>query len=325
MHANALVNQQFRRILNYWALFLKTPDSRYVLVDNNEHSLAWLSKTALSWIVDLINKALGDKEVGPFDRFEKIFKSNPRDQYYGFACWDEFFVRGFQDGVRPVSHPDDDSVIVNACESAPYRLSHNVALSDQFWLKEQRYSLENMLNWDEYSPQFVGGTVYQAFLSALSYHRWHSPVTGTVKRTYVVNGSYYLESQCQSFSDDSPDAAGPNNSQGFLTAVATRALVFIEAKNPAIGLMCFIAVGMAEVSSCEIKVKPGDHLKKGDELGMFHFGGSSHCLCFRPDVQLKFNLYGLTPSPDGDTNIRVNTLIANVVTTLASTCVPACN
>ncbi|KAL5506043.1 hypothetical protein EMCRGX_G007609 [Ephydatia muelleri] len=121
--ANALVNQQFKRILNYWALFLKTPDSRYVLVDNNEHSLAWLSKTALSWIVDLINKALGDKEVGPFDRFEKIFKSNPRDH-----------------------HPDDDSVIVNACESAPYRLSQNVALSDQFWLKEQRYSLENMLN-----------------------------------------------------------------------------------------------------------------------------------------------------------------------------------
>eukprot|EP00731_Ephydatia_muelleri_P004713 Em0002g889a len=84
--ANALVNQQFKRILNYWALFLKTPDSRYVLVDNNEHSLAWLSKTALSWIVDLINKALGDKEVGPFDRFEKIFKSNPRDQYYAWLC-----------------------------------------------------------------------------------------------------------------------------------------------------------------------------------------------------------------------------------------------
>ena len=84
------------------------------------------------------------------------------------------------------------------------------------------------------------------------------------------------------FFDNSPDASGPNNTQGFLTAVATRALVFIEAKNPAIGLMCFIAVGMAEVSSCEIKVKPGDHLKKGDELGMFHFGGSSRSLPVLP-------------------------------------------
>jgi phosphatidylserine decarboxylase len=28
---------------------------------------------------------------------------------------------------------------------------------------------------------FQGGTVYQAFLSALSYHRWHSPVNGVIK------------------------------------------------------------------------------------------------------------------------------------------------
>jgi len=29
---------------------------------------------------------------------------------------------------------------------------------------------------------FVGGTVYQAFLSALNYHRWHAPVAGTIVR-----------------------------------------------------------------------------------------------------------------------------------------------
>ena len=245
--------------------------------------------------------------------FEDIFKSDPQDPYYGFHSWDAFFVREFVDGVRPVSSPNDDSVIVNACESAPYALSKGVALSDKFWLKEQAYSLENMLNWDECSAQFAGGTVYQAFLSALSYHHWHSPVTGTVKKAYVVSGSYFLENIYQSFLDDQPDAAGPNNSQGFLTAVATRALIFIEADNPDIGLMCFIAVGMAEVSSCQIIVKPGDHIRKGDQLGMFHFGGSTHCLCFRPSVQLEFNLYGQTPGPDAETNIRVNTVIANVV------------
>ena len=27
---------------------------------------------------------------------------------------------------------------------------------------------------------FVGGTVYQACLDAHNYHRWHSPVSGTV-------------------------------------------------------------------------------------------------------------------------------------------------
>lgn len=37
-----------------------------------------------------------------------------------------------------------------------------------------------MLAHDKLAEQFVGGTVYQAFLSALSYHRWHSPVSGKI-------------------------------------------------------------------------------------------------------------------------------------------------
>ena len=44
---------------------------------------------------------------------------------------------------------------------------------------------------DPLAPQFVGGTIYQAFLDALSYHRWHSPVSGTVVKAYVQPGTYY--------------------------------------------------------------------------------------------------------------------------------------
>jgi phosphatidylserine decarboxylase len=32
----------------------------------------------------------------------------------------------------------------------------------------------------KYGSLFEGGTVYQAFLSALSYHHWHAPIDGTV-------------------------------------------------------------------------------------------------------------------------------------------------
>lgn len=312
--SNALINQQFKKILNYWSQFLVTPDSRYVLTDPDfkEETIGWLSKPAQAWIVDTANQAVGDGTIPHLESFADVFQCNPQDlPYYGFGSWDQFFVREFVEGVRPVSSPDDDSVIVNACESAPFAYATNVPASAQFWLKDQAYSLENMLNWDEYTPQFIGGTVYQAFLSALSYHRWHSPVSGTIVKAYVVNGSYYLENLYQSFLANNPDTSAPNNSQGFLTAVATRALIFIQADNPAIGLMCVMPVGMAEVSSCEITVQPGQHVNKGEQLGMFHFGGSTHCLFFRPGVQLDFNnFYGLTPGPAGDTNIRVNTALA---------------
>jgi phosphatidylserine decarboxylase len=313
--SNALVNQQLKKILGYWAKFLVSPESRYVLVQNDPSSdaIAWLGEWAQQEMISVATSAVGEGTTFS-GTFPQIFNCDPSDPYYGFKSWDDFFIRTFVSGVRPVSAPGDDNVIVNACESAPFTLQQNVALSARFWLKGQPYSLENMLNWDDCTPQFVGGTVYQAFLSALSYHRWHSPVSGTIRKAYVVNGSYYLESLYQGFRDpQGADSAAPNNSQEYLTAVATRAIIFIEADNPAIGLMCVLPIGMAEVSSCEITVEVGEHVDKGDQLGMFHFGGSTHCLLFRPEVKLAFDLYGQTPGPSAETNIRINTAIARVL------------
>ena len=226
--------------------------------------------------------------------------------------WDDFFTRRFCPGVRPVTAPDDDSVIANACESAPLQVVTGVRRQDAFWLKGQPYSLDNLLDFDPRAAAFEGGTLYQAFLSALSYHRWHSPVSGTVRSVKVVNGSYYLANRHQGFdSPAGPDPSAPNQSQPFLTAVATRALIFIEADNPKIGLMCVVPVGMAEVSSCEVTVQPGQRIAKGEQLGMFHFGGSTHCLLFRPGVELAFDFYGQQPGLEA-TNLRINTALARV-------------
>jgi phosphatidylserine decarboxylase len=106
-------------------------------------------------------------------------------------------------------------------------------------------------------------------------------------------------------------SSGPNESQGYITEVATRALIFIEADNPDIGPMCIMPVGMAEVSTCQIIVYEGQHVKKGDQLGMFHFGGSTHCLIFRPGVKLEFDMHGQTPGGNSS-NIPVNARIATV-------------
>jgi phosphatidylserine decarboxylase len=96
--------------------------------------------------------------------------------------------------------------------------------------------------------------------------------------------------------------------------MATRALVFIEADNPKIGLVCFVAVGMADVSTCDVRVYEGKHVKKGEELGMFHFGGSTYCLVFRPEVKLKFDLHGQEGKMGTKAkNIRLNKRLATVL------------
>ncbi len=132
-----------------------------------------------------------------------------------------------------------------------------------------------MLAFDKvYAERYVGGTIYQAFLSALSYHRWHTPISGTIKKAYVVDGTYFSEPLFEDFIQrGEADPHGESTSQEYISAVATRAIVFIEADNKKLGTVAFIGIGMTEVSTCEITVKEGQHIKKGDQLGyvvIFH-------------------------------------------------------
>ncbi|KAI6876643.1 hypothetical protein KC338_g250 [Hortaea werneckii] len=162
-------------------------------------------------------------------------------------------------------------------------------------------NLTNMLNFHPLANTFVGGTVYQAYLSTLSYHRWHAPVSGRIVHIENVPGTYYSGNLFTglaetSYTGQAPDDSAPNYSQPYISAVATRGIVYIQARNPAIGLMAIVFVGMGEVSSCEFTVDVGQEVNKGDQLGMFHFGGSTHVMVFQPGVELDF----VKPIPHGD-------------------------
>ncbi|RYP05787.1 hypothetical protein DL764_003556 [Monosporascus ibericus] len=182
--------------------------------------------------------------------FEDMYVCDANAKHYGYKSWNASRRRTASRLTR------GDSVVANACESKPYNVARSARLRDKFWIKGQPYSVLDMLGHDPLVPQFDGATIYQVFLSALSYHRWHTPVGGRITKAFI-------------------DKKGISVAQGYLTALATRAVIF-EADNPAIGLVAFIGVGMDEVSTCEITVQEGQHIKKGDQRGMFHFGGSSH-------------------------------------------------
>jgi phosphatidylserine decarboxylase len=266
------VNAMLRKILNTWCEFLSGPDSRYVL---NDSPTGWKSNAARA--------AIGIEQ----------YQHDPGGEYWGFDSWNDFFTRRFKDDQRPVASPENGTVIANACESTPYGISVDVKRTDRFWIKSQPYSLQDMLADDDAVDEFVGGTVYQAFLSATDYHRWHSPTAGTIVRAFVVPGTYYSEAD-----SEGADAVEPTNSQSYLAHVATRAVILIQSDDPVIGLVAFVPVGMSEVSSCVIdsNIAPGYHVGKGDELGYFQFGGSTHCLVFRRGVITDFALEAI-PQP----------------------------
>lgn len=268
---NKDVNMHLDNILSKWCEFLCSPDSRYVL---NTSEKGWLCEEAVEELK--LDDYIIDKN----------------DEYYGFKSWNDFFTRRFKEGKREVASPEDPYIIVNACECASYRIDTNVQTDSEFWVKDQTYSLEYMLDNHEYTNRFIGGTVFQAFLSATHYHCWHAPVDGQIADIKQIPGTYYAE-----INEYPYDSAGPNDSQAYITHVAARALIMIEADNKDIGMVCLMPVGMSEVSSCDIAVKKGDTVKKGDYLGRFLFGGSTHCLFFEPDVIDTFVKEAI-PAPD---------------------------
>lgn len=279
------LNAQLKRVLDVWCGFLGGPHSRTHL--NTSSPEGWFSPEA--------QKQLGMSQ----------FLCDPDKPYWGFASWNSFFTRQFRPEARPIAEPDNNKIIVSACEASPYNIQDDVKLHDQFWIKSQPYSLQEMFtaSQHELAKQFVGGSVYQAFLSAFNYHRWHAPVGGKILKAYRVDGSYYSDAESEGI-----DPGGLNDSQGYTTAVAARAVVVIDCDDPRVGLVGCIFVGMADVSSCVIEALAGQHVEKGDELGYFQYGGSTYCLVFQPGVVKSF--VPQPPFDDAKPPLHVNACVA---------------
>jgi phosphatidylserine decarboxylase len=268
------VNDALRGILDAWCAFLTSRDSLDVLTDSPD-----------GWMGDAAREAIGIER----------YQHDPDDPHWGFTSWNDFFTRRFREGERPVASPEDPLVIASPCEATPYRIASRVARRDDFWAKSEVYSLDEMLGGDPSVDALEGGTVFQAFLSALEYHRWHAPVSGRVVSARVIPGTYFSEADAQGAA-----AAEPTVSQGYIAHVATRAVIVIEADEPAIGLVAVVFIGMVDVSSCMVaeSVVPDARVEKGDELGFFQYGGSTVCVAFQPGVVEAFALEAIPQAED---------------------------
>lgn len=255
-------NALLRSVLQTWCAYLDTKDSREVLIEPD----GWLSEPAQQQLC-----------------LEQSVNYLERDKpYWGFESFNGYFHREYQlDRYRPLSGPDDDRVIVSANDGTVYRVARNVKLCDTFWTKGQEYSLVEMLDGSPYTESFVGGDVLQSFLSGSDYHRWHAPISGTVREVRVIPGLMFSELLSEGF-----DVSAGTESQGYEVMVNTRGLVIIE--NQSIGKVAVLPVGITEISSITMTVRMGQNVEKGQELGYFSYGGSTLALVFQRGMIREF-------------------------------------
>ncbi|PYH44090.1 phosphatidylserine decarboxylase [Aspergillus saccharolyticus JOP 1030-1] len=287
--SDARVDKASRSLMKEWTVFLTSPESASVL---HEGPGGWFS-----------SEALGEESL---DDFDATFVTDPAQEHHRYVSWDDFFIRRFREGVRPIADPDNDTVITAPCEAIPFRIQTDLQSNDIFDIKEQKYSLRMMFDDDQLAEQFIGGRLYQGYLHPTSYHRWHAPISGTILAMKTIQGRFAPALLSISDAIESEGARkvsewGKAEAQAAVHE-ASRSVIVIN--NERLGAVGCVFAGIRERGSCEPTVKEGDQVGKGDEIGMFHFGGSSHALIFSPSLNVFFPSFEERSSRD-----LVNSLI----------------
>lgn len=286
-------NECLRTILREWCNYLESPASRNVLTTSEDpDQTGWLSPAAYRsmklWLFEILD--FGEPHWG-FSSYNGYFHRKILSEVTAGQEPPERYPKqrhDWQSNARPGEHPrpiagpGDSRVVVSANDGTVWKIARNVQREAKFWLKGQPYSLVNMLNGHPNVDEFVGGDVFQSFLSGANYHRWHAPIDGVVKYAKVTNGLMFSDAESAGW-----DPGAGIKSQGYESAVNTRGLVLIEneAKNQKVWV---IPVGITEISSVTISVEENRLVKKGDELGYFSYGGSTLVLVFARNVIREF-------------------------------------
>lgn len=200
-----------------------------------------------------------------------------------YETFEDFFIRHHKPGSRPIHEQNDPKSAVVVADSRLV-VYGEVAESRKIWIKGVDFSITNLVMDRHLGPQFKDGSVASFRLSPQDYHRYHSPVTGKIKAYRSMPGDYY-----------EVDPLALRSGVDILTRNA-RDYVVIETEE--FGDVLFVAIGASQVGTVEIHEKwqkPGAKVTKGDELGIFQFGGSSIIVAFQRD-KIQFDEDLIRPS-----------------------------
>lgn len=204
-----------------------------------------------------------------------------------WTTFNEFFSRYLSSpDQRPIAGEDDAAVIVSPADSTPQGVweideNSNIVQKEGVNIKSQAFnSVSELLGPDsEYADAFAGGTLTHTFLDVHDYHRYHFPVSGTVKEVSLIPGddavggwvTWDAESGLYVLNADVPG----------WQMIETRGCVIVETEE--YGLVALLPVGMSQVSSVNFEdtVQVGRTVEKGDMLGYFLFGGSDFIMIFQ--------------------------------------------
>lgn len=196
-----------------------------------------------------------------------------------YKTFNEFFARELRSDARPIAEPDKTSVVSSVADC---RLTTfpTLDLATKYWIKGFGFTLEKLLGGDaELAGSLDGGAIAIARLAPQDYHRWHSPVDGTVKSFREIPGTYYTVN---------PQAI---NEAGTMDVFCeNRRSVMVMERTATGAPVVLVAVGAMLVGSIKYNtgIEVGAQVRRRETLGAFYYGGSTVIALF-PKGEVTFD------------------------------------
>ena len=172
-----------------------------------------------------------------------------------------------------------------------------VDLATKYWIKGFGFTVSKLLASESLASDFNNGSIVIARLAPQDYHRWHSPVSGTIESVTEIPGAYYTVN---------PQAI---NEEGTLDVFCEnrRSVMFVRRKETGTKV-AIIAVGAMLVGSIRYNpgIEVGREIRRGECLGAFQYGGSTVINLYQEgDVQLDDDLVNNSTKDVCETLVRV--------------------
>jgi phosphatidylserine decarboxylase precursor len=106
--------------------------------------------------------------------------------------FNEFFYRKLKPDARPVEEPDNPYRLVSGADCRMMAFE-TVQDATRIWIKGREFTVARLLG-DAYKSQaerYQGGALAIFRLAPQDYHRFHSPVDGTIGPITYIAGEYY--------------------------------------------------------------------------------------------------------------------------------------
>merc|ERR1719382_1085242 len=241
-------------------------------------------------------KYVNDNTTSPLSDYD-VPDPSCRTPTCGFTSFNQWFSRELKDNnqgpnpPRPITDKDDDSILVAPADSEINFILSSITLKTQLPVKTRSLDVRSLLGDSQFAEHFDRGTAISCVLMPNNYHRFHSPVTGSLVESRLVDGFYFGISDGKTWFNKGNTG---DSDMEFSTFEDFQRAVYIY-KTEGHGFV-------AEVSSVNPFIRPSDNRStwvgvpgsdgyqgplattKGDQVGYFRYGGSLNILIFEPGV-----------------------------------------